>query len=132
MAHDEKLVPVGNVFATYPAHDKHDIIIGIEVTEHPFGTRNALVIQHPHDPNRSFTIRVHTLEHERMRTNVAHPGKEYGVKPFRVGSETLIVNPTGWKVFAPAHQSAGAAQRTPRTWPRPPRPENRRVLGQIK
>lgn len=132
MAHDVQLVPVGNVVDVYPAHNEHDIILGINVTDNHFGTRNELVIENPNDPSDTFSVRVHTLEHERMRTNVAEPGKEYGVKPYRVGSETLDVNPTGWKVFALAHQSAGAAQRTPRTWDRPPCPSRKISICQVK
>ncbi|MBI5037402.1 MAG: hypothetical protein HZC01_01675 [Candidatus Kerfeldbacteria bacterium] len=126
------LVPVGHVFAVFPAHNEHDIILGIAVESNGFGTKNELVIFNPEKPGEPLTIRVHTLEHERKRTNVAQPGKEYGVKPFRVGSETLTVNPTDWLVYALEHQSRGAAQRTPRTWNRPPRPTRKVSFCQVK
>lgn len=127
------LVPVGHVFAVFAAHDDHDLILGIEVTGHAFGTKNELVIKHPADESHFITARVHTLEHERTRTNVALPGKQYGVKPFRHGSETLIVNPTGWQVYVPANQSEGAATRKVRTWPRPTRfQEKRTSLSQTR
>lgn len=122
---NRSLVPVGHVFDVFAAHDDHDIILGIEVKGSPFGTRNTLVVQNPKDESEQFEVRVHTLEHERQRTNVAQSGKQYGVKPFRHGSEVLLVKPKNWLVFALANESAGAAKRTPKTWPRPGRQQQR-------
>lgn len=122
-------VPVGHVFEVFPAHDEHDIILGIDVETNPFGTRHTLVIQNPEDTSDCITVRVQTLEFEKMRTNVAQVGHRYGVKPLRHGSETLIINPTGWLVFVTAEQAAGATQRQIKKWPRPPRfkpPSNQR------
>ncbi|MFA5052017.1 MAG: hypothetical protein WC544_03070 [Patescibacteria group bacterium] len=111
-----KYVPVGQVFGEFPL--RKGIAIGIEVKENAFGTGHTLIIANPEDGEQKVTIRVHTIEHNRIRTNVALPGRQYGVKPL---SELDPPPPPGWLVYVPEEQAAGATKRQVKEWPRPPR-----------
>jgi hypothetical protein len=74
-----ELVPVGQVFLVFPA--KYDGgYPGIEVTDNSFCPHSTLIFQDPNDSTDQVRVAVSTIEWERKRANVAHPGKQYGVK----------------------------------------------------
>ncbi|MFH1207249.1 MAG: hypothetical protein V1668_01435 [Patescibacteria group bacterium] len=134
MANAKELIPVGQVFGTFKTNDEGNVIIGIQVTDHPFGTGNSLFLRPADKPEKLMEIKVSTLELNRTRTNVALPGGSYGVKPFLSNGTALSAIPEpGWQVLVRANQSDGAAKRQPKTWPRPPRYEVKKLLlGQIR
>ena len=120
-------VPVGKVFGKFPL--RKGIAIGIEVKENAFGTGHTLVIANPEDGEQKVTVRVHTIEYNCQRTNVALPGWQYGVKPLNKLDQTP---PPGWLVYVPAEQASGATKRQVKKWPRPPRfKANKSTHGQL-
>lgn len=131
------LVPVGHVFKVFADDPKRPPVIGVEVTGHPFGTRNRLAFR-PSDAEVTFVeLRVVSIEYDHSRTNVAKTDKgntkQYGVQLlFPTDFDSTNFPQPGWLIEVPKSQSIGAAQRTPKTWPRPTRPQVAERTGQSR